>query len=600
MTLLLTPGFKKISIILLLTLPVVVNAQTKEILPPVIPWSGKSQELIAKNDNAWITIAEKSGFTKTPDYAETMLWFSKACEATPLMRMVTIGKSANNRDINAIIVSADATFDKASLIASQKPFLLIQAGIHAGEIDGKDAGMMLLRDIAFGKKKNLLQGVNLMFIPILNVDGHERSSAYNRVNQRGPDNMGWRTNARNLNLNRDYAKLDTEEISAVVNVMNDYNPALYLDLHVTDGADYQYDITYGFSQGYSPAISQWLTKSLMPLVDQHLKNNGHIPGPLMFAANDIDFTQGNIEFPYQPRFSNMYGDARHLPSILVENHSLKPYKQRVLGTYIFLEGVINALNKDGAALKTAIDRDLQSRNGNVILSWKRTEKIDSMTLLGIQSEKRKSTLTNNDYVVWLGKPVTQKIAFIKNDQPDAIVSRPKAYWIPATYQNVIERLRKHGVKMESVTTEKQLDVKMYRIMDHKFSTEPFEGHFSVTGNPVAEKRKEKFYPGAVRIDTNQPLGDLVMLLLEPQSGDSFFQWGFFLEIFNRTEYIEGYAMEPLAHNMLANEKLRAEFEKKKQTDPDFATNPQAIYEWFYTKSPYVDERWLLYPVGIEE
>ena len=169
-----------------------------------------------------------------------------------------------------VIASQDKTFDKAALRSSAKPLLLVQAGIHAGEIDGKDAGMMLLRDIAFGNKKDLLKNVNLLFIPILNVDGHERVSPYNRPNQRGPENMGWRANARNLNLNRDYTKLDSEEIRAVVQVMSDYNPSFYVDLHVTDGADYQYDITYGNVE-YSPAIAQWLDADLSPGHRQRLK-----------------------------------------------------------------------------------------------------------------------------------------------------------------------------------------------------------------------------------------------------------------------------------------------------------------------------------------
>jgi hypothetical protein len=398
---------------LLMILGAIVHAQSQDILPPLADWKGKSLDLIVKKDNAWITPAEKSDFINTPTYDETMQWLEKACKSSPLMRMSSIGKSANNRDINMIIVSADGSFDKGSLIASKKPLLLIQAGIHAGEIDGKDAGLMLLRDIAFGKKKDLLQNVNILFIPILNVDGHERSSVYNRVNQRGPENMGWRTNGRNLNLNRDYMKLDTEEINAVVNIINNYDPSLYLDLHVTDGADYQYDITYGFSQGYSPAISQWLGKVLSPQIDTHLKNNGHIPGPLMFAANDKDFSEGNIEYAFSPRFSNNYGDLRHLPAILVENHSLKPFKQRVLGTYILLEAVITTLNAQGAGLKQAITQDRQLRSNEVIVSWKRSEKTDSMILLGIESKRLKSEITGVDYVTWLGKPVTKKIPLLK-------------------------------------------------------------------------------------------------------------------------------------------------------------------------------------------
>jgi murein tripeptide amidase MpaA len=574
-------------------------AQAQDILPPVLTWKGKSEQLIVKKTNPWITPVERSDFNNTPNYKETFEWLGKLCNSSKSMRMVGIGKTANNRDINMVIASSEGAFDKESIARSVKPALLIQAGIHAGEIDGKDAGMMLLRDILYGNKEHLLRDVNILFVPILNADGHERASEFNRVNQRGPSNMGWRTNARNLNLNRDYTKVDTEEIRAVIGVMNAYDPDLYLDLHVTDGADYQYDITYGFSEGYSPAISQWLKNKLSPAVDSHLKSMGHIPGPLIFATNNRDFQDGMIEYPYSARFSNNYGDVRHLPSILVENHSLKPFRQRVLGTYVLLEAVIQSLSRDGASLKKAIEQDRGARKSDVVLTWKAAEKVDSVNLLGISSVRKTSTITGQDYVEWLGKAVVQRIPFIRNNQPDKIVKKPKSYIIPGTYKEVIERLKIHGVRMEAVAEPVNLPVGMYRYTNYKFSAEPFEGHVGVKGVVVLENTTETFYPGSVRIDTDQPLGNLVVYLLEPDSPDSFLQWGFFPEIFNRTEYIEEYAIEPLARKMLANdENLRSEFAQRKKNDPKFANDPQAIYEWFYARSPYVDAKYLLYPVGI--
>ncbi|HTE32810.1 MAG TPA: M14 family zinc carboxypeptidase, partial [Chryseolinea sp.] len=268
----------------------VFSATAQSILPPIIEWSGKSESLIAKQDNPWITASEKSNFVSTPDYHETMNWFKKLTAASPLLTMVSIGKSVEGRDIYMIIASAEKIVTSAALKKSAKPLLLAQAGIHSGEIDGKDAGMMLLRDIAFGNKKELINKVNFLFIPILSVDAHERSSPYNRPNQRGPENMGWRTNAQNLNLNRDYAKLDTKEIRSVVQVINEYDPVLYMDIHVTDGADYQYDITFGGLglQGNSPGIAQWLETSYKPAVDKDLIANGHTPGQLLIAKNDRD------------------------------------------------------------------------------------------------------------------------------------------------------------------------------------------------------------------------------------------------------------------------------------------------------------------------
>jgi hypothetical protein len=574
----------------------------QELLPPALPWKGKSESLVAKKNDPWITPSESSGLVNTPTYDETMLWLKKLCDSSPEMQLISIGTSAQGRSINMVIVSKEVSPSPESLRNSPKPLLLAQAGIHAGEIDGKDAGMMLLRDIAHGKKQSLINNVNILFIPILNVDGHERSSSYNRVNQRGPANMGWRTNARNLNLNRDYAKLDTEGIQSVVNVINEYEPDLYLDLHVTDGADYQYDITYGHvnRNAKSPAISSWLTNSFTKAIDKKLKDAGHIPGPLLFAANNRDFSDGNAEWNFGPRFSHSYGDLRHTPTVLVENHSLKPYKQRVLGTYIFLEGVIELLARDAQALQAAITADKNLRNKEIVLTTKRSAERDKMTFLGVESKMSLSPVTGKENIEWLGKPFTSEISVMFSADTEKAVTRPARYWIPSTYKDVIARLKMHGIKMEIITSPVEKEVTMYRATDPRFARRPSEGHVGVTATLAKETLKETFYPGSAIIDTDQPLGDLAVFLLEPECPDSFFQWGFFHEIFDRTEYAEEYVMEPMARQMLANDpELKKEFEEKKKSDSSFADNANAIYRWFYEKSGYADQRYLLYPIGLE-
>ncbi len=602
----------------------ITNAQS--ILPPAIEWKGKSEALIVKADNAWITPAEKSGFVTTPGYNATMNWFKKLTAASPLLTMISIGKSAEGRDIFMIIASTEKNRSSAALKKSGKPLLLVQAGIHSGEIDGKDAGMMLLRDIAFGNKKELINKVNFLFIPILSVDAHERSSPYNRPNQRGPQNQGWRTNAQNLNLNRDYAKLDTKEIRSVIKVINEYDPVLYMDIHVTDGTDYQYDITFGGLglQGNSPGISHWLETAYKPAADKDLTANGHIPGQLLFALNETDFSRGNVLIAGGPRFSDSYGNLRHMASILVENHSLKPFKQRVLGTYILLESTLKLLATQGQTLKEITGTDKAIRSAKVPMAWKvpqmknavdfeKASELqtsatpsatpDSLTLSGIASRIIKSSVTNADYVEWLGKPVTMKIVNYKATEPTDFIIRPKGYWIPASCNEVIERLKMHGIKMDIITQARELTVEMYRIENARFENEdhktmPFEGHIQVNGTTKPEMRKQLFPAGSVYISTDQPLGDLAMTLLEPVSKDSYFSWGFFLSIFQRTEYIEAYVMEPLAKKMLEESPaLQKEFEEKKAADKAFASDQNAILTWFYSKTKYYDDRYLLYPVG---
>ena len=598
----------------------------QSILPPVIEWKGKSELLIAKQDNVWITPAEKSGFITTPGYNETMNWFKKLAAASPLISMVSIGKSPEGRDIFMIIASTEKTVTAAALKKSGKPLLFVQAGIHSGEIDGKDAGMMLLRDIAFGNKKHLLDSVNFLFIPILSVDAHERSSPYNRPNQRGPQNMGWRTNAQNLNLNRDWAKIDTKEIRAVIKILNEYGPVLFMDIHVTDGADYQYDITFGGigKQGYSNGIRDWLENKYKIIADKDLTANGHIPGPLLNTFNNIDFSEGNIVTTGGPRYSDSYGDLRHLAAILVENHSLKPYKQRVLGTYVLLESTLQLLATEGKLLKEITEKDKAVRVAKMPMAWKVPQlkntvsfdtrsnqrdadttvtATDSLHLSAIASVIHKSSVTNADYVEWLGKPVPMTIADYKSTEPYDFITRPKGYWIPASCDEVIARLKLHGIKMNTITAAREVTVEMYRITKHVFEDDnhilqPFEGHIQVTGTTKSEMRNQLFPAGSVYISTDQPLGDLAIILLEPTSKDSYFSWGFFHSIFQRTEYIEAYVMEPMAKKMLEESPaLQKEFEEKKAADKTFANDQNAILTWFYSKTKFYDERYLLYPVG---
>ena len=606
----------------------VLSSPAQSILPPAMDWHGKSESLIANANNPWITSAEKSGFVTTPGYKETMAWFKKLADASPLLTMISIGKSVEGRYIFMIVASSEKNSTSAALKKSTKPLLLAQAGIHSGEIDGKDAGMMLLRDIAFGNKKSLLDKVNFLFIPILSVDAHERSSPYNRPNQRGPQNMGWRTNAQNLNLNRDWAKLDTREVSSVIQVINEYDPVLYMDIHVTDGADYQYDITYGGigKQGYSNGIRDWLENTHKTFTGKDLMAYGHIPGPLLNAFNNSDFSQGNIVTTGGPRFSDSYGDLRHLAAILVENHSLKPYKQRVLGTYVLLESTLKLLAAEGQSLKEITKADKAVRVAKFPMAWKvpqmkntvsfdtRSNQTtadatvvapDSLKLLGIAAVIRKSSVTNSDYVEWQGKAVTTTVADYKSTEPFEFITRPKGYWVPASCDEVITRLKIHGIKMEIIKEPREVTVEMYRIIDHVFEDDnhimqPFEGHIQVTGTTKAETRKQLFPAGSVYIYTDQPLGDLAIVLLEPTSKDSYFSWGFFHAIFQRTEYMEVYVMEPMAKKMLdESPALQKEFEEKKVADKAFVNNQNAILTWFYSKTKYYDDRYLLYPVGRE-
>jgi len=572
------------------------------ILPPTIPWNGASRTLMVPASDPWVTPSEVTAFRTTPRYDETFAYLRKLVAAAPNLKIVSLGKSPEGRDIWMVIASKERAFTPEALRRSGKPIVFAQAGIHAGEIDGKDAGLMLLRDMTVrGTKRELLDRANFLFVPIFNVDGHERFTRWSRINQRGPEEGGWRTNARNLNLNRDYMKADSAEMHAMIRALVTWQPDLYIDLHVTDGADYQYDVTYGWNgqAGYSPAIAAWLDRNYRPSVDAHLRAQGHIPGPLIFTDDPLS---GIGSGQSDPRLSNGYGDARHLPTILVENHSLKPYDQRVLGMYVFLEQTLRTIAAEATALRAAIAADRARRPERLPLSWRgpADAKPEQIEFLGVESRRTLSPISGGVRTEWLGKPVTRTAPLVRASEVATSVAPAKAYWVPAAWQDVIAKLELHGIPCERINAPREVEVTMLRLGEPKHAATQFEGHVRVTAAETPERRRETFPPGSVRVMTDHALGTLAALLLEPSSPDSLFQWGFFNSILSPTEYVEGYIMEPMAERMLAEDpKLADAFRAKVESDAAFRGDPRARLQWLYEKTQWYDDRARLYPVGRE-
>ncbi|MEL7059322.1 MAG: M14 family metallopeptidase [Acidobacteriota bacterium] len=586
------------------------DAAVTALLPPALPWDGASRALALPpdSDDPWLTPSEASGLVDSPSYDETMDYLQRLVSAAPELHLLSIGRSGEGRDIPMVVASADGDFTPAKMLSRGKPIVLAQAGIHAGEIDAKDAGLMLLRDLTVrGELTGLLENVQLLFVPILNVDGHEHASRFGRPNQRGPRVMGWRTNGRNLNLNRDYAKADSREVQAILQVIERWRPELYLDLHVTDGIDYQYDITWGGGgeRSPSPAIAGWLEGTLRPRVSDRLRAQGHVPGDLVFAIDGRQPDAGLFHWTTStPRYSDGYGAARHLPTVLVENHSLKPYDQRVLGTYVFLVGVLETVAADQVALRRAIAADRARRPERLVARWEvdRQAPPEQVDFLGVRWRRSMSEISNREEVEWLGEPESVTLPRFEPTLEAVGFDLPSAYWVPAPWTEVIERLALHGIEFERLETARDVELDFYRLRGARLAEAPFEGRARVElpDPPAVERQRMTMPPGSVRVPVDQPLGKLAALLLEPTAPDSLFQWGFFLGILQRTEYIEGYVMAPTAERMLRDDPaLRAEWDAALRADGELASNAERRLRWFYERTPYADERFELYPVGRE-
>lgn len=583
----------------------IVPIDHQEFLPPTLPWEGASAALMLDASHEWATDFEKSGGMASPDYDATRAYLLRLVDAAPELAAVSLGDSPQGRRIWAVVASGEKAFSVDALRASSRPLVFVQAGIHSGEIDGKDAGLMLLRNMTvIGTERRLLDRVNLVFVPIFSVDAHERSSAHSRMNQNGPDVQGWRANARNLNLNRDYTKAETLEMRHMLRALADYDPDLYLDLHVTDGADYQYDITYGANgpHGWSPAINAWLGGAYRAAIDAALTEMGHVPGPLIFTMDNADITKGMYAWTAGPRFSNGYGDARHLPTILVENHSLKPYRQRVLGTYVLLRATLEVVGDRFDELRRAMSSDRAARPDPLHLEYTQSpEPVGTIAFRAIRNEVEASEISGAPVVRYTGEPYTVEIPVLANATRAQFVARPSAYWVPAEWSDFAALLDLHGINYERIDAVRSLEVERYRLPDAMLEPEAFEGRARVRpGTPAVERATVEFGPGSLRVPTDQERGTLAAILLEPQSPDGLLQWGYFLEILQRTEYFESYMMEPMARTMLDRDPvLASEFQERLAHDAAFAESPRARLEFFYERTPYYDRTWKLYPVARE-
>lgn len=558
-------------------------------------------------NNDWQTYYEKSGFKETPRYAETIEYCKKLADASAMIQYSTFGKSPQDRELPLLIINKNGNFTAEKVRQSDNIVFLIQAGIHSGEIDGKDAGFMLIRDLVIkGINKELLDHVTILFIPIFNVDGHERFSAYNRINQNGPVEMGWRTTAQNYNLNRDYLKADSPEMHGFLKLYHEWLPEFFADCHVTDGADFQYVITYAIEtigvqdkgviewteNVYNPAFKIKMEKDGFPIIDYVQFRNWHDPRSGL---------EGGVS---KPRYSTGYTSLLNRPGLLIETHMLKPFKDRVDGTFSVLKSTLEILNKEYHILKEIIakaDREVQTKNfreENFPLTFSATKDSSVVDFLGYEYTVEKSNISAGDWFRYSKEKVTFKLPYFNSYQIDKFARLPEAYIIPVEWTEIISRLQLHGIGIFPLKEEKKLVVDSYKFLNEKWTERPFENHHNLKFE-MKEIREERIYPaGSIVIPMDQIRAKVIAHILEPEAPDSYVFWGYFDPVFERKEYVESYVMEEFARYMLSSDDgLREEFDEKKELDPEFAENPKLILDWFYQKSPYWDLKINIYPVG---
>lgn len=556
-------------------------------------------------DDGWATPAEASGYTRTPRYAETMAYFERLDAANPQVAMLEFGRSAQDRAMRAVIVSKEGVTTPEAAHATGKPVVFIQAAIHPGEHEGKDVLMALVRDLTVsGKYADLVDASVLVLVPIFNVDGHERFGPFNRINQNGPEAMGWRATAQNLNLNRDYTKLDAPEMQAWMSLWHAWNPDLLIDLHNTNGADYQYAMTWAFetAQNIEAPLADWQRRAFDGVVKPALATQGW---PVAFYVSLKDSTNlraGLVEGASGPRFSVGYAAAVNRPGLLVETHMLKDFRTRVAVNEALLVELLRALEREGDTLQDAVaqaDARRFTEGESIPLAFGLADETETLEFLGVATTRTKSEVSGADWVQYdPSKPQVLRLPVQRTVTVTAKASAPAAYVVPPAWHELIERLQAHGIAMSRIDRDTSTMSSRYRFGTVEWAPRPFEGRHAVTALEQSDARGEDTLPaGSWLVRMDQPKARLAALLLEPASPDSFLRWGLLDAIFEDKEYAEPRVMEAMAREMLAKDPaLKAEFEAKLASDAAFAADPAARLRFFYVRTPYFDSEFSRDPV----
>ncbi len=583
--------------------PVLLLALLALATPPAPTAAGTPAE------PALTTVAERSGFLRTGRYDEVIALCDAFARAYPgAVRCNEFGTTPEGRPMKVLVATRSGALTPEAAKARGLPVLLVQGGIHAGEIDGKDAGFLALRQALDGQAAvGDLDKQVLLFVPVFNVDGHERFGAWNRPNQRGPEQMGWRTTAQNYNLNRDYLKADAPEMQAMLALVEAWDPLAYIDLHVTDGAKFRHDVSVQVEPLH--AGDGELRKAGIALRDgviERLDAQGSMALPFYPSFVESDNPASGFEDGVSPpRFSNGYFQLRNRFGMLVETHSWKDYPTRVRVTRNAIVAVLDLVAANGrqwlATAYAADERATHLGGTGVPLDWKATAKTRTIDFQGYAytrtpSDVSGALMTRYDET----KPETWRVPLRDEVVPDHVAIAPRAgYLVPAAHAAWVgDKLRRHGIgfrRIDHAIADTVLQA--FRADSAEFGKTSFEGHQRLTVSGDWKPEAQSLAAGALFVPIAQARARLVMALLEPRAPDSLLAWGRFNNAFEQKEYMEPYVAEEVAREMLARDPaLKAAFEQRLKDDPAFAASPSARLDFFHRRHPSYDTRYNLYPV----
>lgn len=483
---------------------------------------------------------------------------------------------------------------------AQRPTILINNAIHAGESCGVEASLLVMEEL-LKSESPLLSKVNIAVIPMYNVGGSLNRSCCTRANQRGPIEQGFRGNEQNLDLNRDFMKADSRNASTFQALFTELKPHILVDTHTSNGADYPYTMTLIHSQldMIDADLATSYQNTLIPFMYKHMEARY----PMVPYMNLMGRTpeDGIVDFPDWPRYSTGYAGLYNCFGFTTEAHMLKPFSDRVLATYDFLKGLIEFSAENGPSMvkeKLRADRNTLRLDSMYLDFTLDTLQVDSILFKGFKPVFEKSEVTGLERLRYDRSEIWEDyIPYIKKYEGKDAVAIPEYYFVPQAWREVISRLKVNGVQMSPLKADTLIKVVAYRIEDMETVDTPYEGHYLHSDVRTSSAQEEvKLLKGDFMIPSAQYARKYIVNALEPRAKDSFFAWGFFDAVLQQKEWFSPYVFEEEAHRILSEDaELRAEFEEKKK-DKSFANNMWAQLIFIYRNSEYYEAEHNRYPV----
>ncbi len=556
----------------------------------------------AGTDTAFITPFERSNGRQTATFAEAIEYYKKLSTTYSTVMLGDAGITDNGYPLKVVYYTKDGKFTKDDWKKNNRVVILINNDIHPGEPDGVDASMMLVRDAATGKI-DVPANIVLVVIPVYNIGGALNRNSNSRANQNGPESYGFRGNAKNLDLNRDFTKCDAAETISLEELFARTSPDIFIDNHVSDGADYQHVMTLLASQHdkLGGAAGEYMYKTFTPLLYKEMKTKGYDMVPYV---NDFDKTPENgwTAFFESPRYSSGFASLFGILAYVPETHMLKPFKDRVNATYALMECFIKLGAEHAAEIKNvrAADKKAVITKKEFVLDWKvDTARCDSILFMGYEAGYKPSDVSGLPRLYYdHSRPFTKKIPFYDHFIPTKTISKPQAYIIPKAWTSVISILRTNGVRINRISRDTTFDVTAYHIDNYETLPRPYEKHYlhkNVQTSVV--KISMRFTEGDYIIWLDQPANRYIIETLEPTAPDAFFAWNYFDGILQQKEGYSDYVFDDVAAQLVEKDpSLKSMLDEKRKADPEFAKNAGAQLDFVYKHSPYFEKSVNRYPV----